>query len=79
MFRCLTLLTLLLLQGCAVYHFERSTAAGDHVHLSIYSTREVKAGELNIDKNGALKGNAAQLGSNERLVETLNTAIQKIP
>ncbi len=76
MIRVLAIFALSLMQGCSVYLYEKTP---DSVKVSVYSTRDVQAGDLRISKDGAVSGSADSLTANEKSLEAINSLIQKIP
>jgi len=65
---------LLAMPGCAIYQFK----AGD-CSLSIYSMREIQAGDVRINKDCALKGGAEKMNYNDQQMLMLNELVKKIP
>jgi len=70
----LTAWILFSMSGCAIYKYE----SGD-CKLSIYSMREMQAGDLGINENCALTGGAEKLNYNEQQLLILNELVKKIP
>lgn len=73
----LVLLCVVALFGCgAVYRYDRTA---DSCSLSIYSARDVQAGDIKITPSCGVTGGAESLTSNEKAFEAINSLVNKIP
>ena len=73
-FKLLIIFMPLILNGCAIYQFKN----GD-CELSIWSMREVRAGDIRISKNCSLTGGAEQLNYNQQQMMMMQKMVEKIP
>lgn len=65
------------LSGCgAVYHYERTE---DRCRLAIYSSRDVHAADLEIDKNCVVHGGAGSLAGSDKALNVLSKLLKIIP
>jgi len=62
------------LSACAMYKFKN-----EECELTIWSMREVKAGDIRISKNCALTGGAAGMTYNEQQMQIFQELVKKIP
>jgi len=60
--------------GCAIYRYQN-----DNCTLSIYSMREVKAGDIRISKTCAVTGGAEGMSYNEQQLQIMQKIVDKIP
>ncbi len=86
------LLLCFLVNGCATYRFNHHvvttttavengvvTVVDSQCVLIISSLREVDNAKINVDSNCNAFGGAQALGANEKLLDLLQTTVQKIP
>lgn len=76
--RHIFVILLLSLTGCGgVYHYTKATADGV-CEVSVYSSRSVESGTINIDENCQLITNASNLG-NQSAFESISSLVKLIP
>jgi len=76
----LALLVIVILSGCgASYQYKHVSANGTSCQLTIWSARDVQAGDIKISKSCALSGGADSLTANQQAMEAISSLVQKIP
>ena len=64
------------MQACSIYRYNRTA---DGCSISIYSARDVQAGDIKVDKNCAVTGSADALKADGKAIDAINALIGKIP
>lgn len=67
------------LTGCANYIYKHADVDGSSCELTIWSMREIQAGDIRISKKCTLTGGADAMTYNQLQMEALTSLISKIP
>ncbi len=74
------LFLVIVLPGCgARYQYKHTEADGSSCELSIWSARDVQAGDIKVSKSCALTGGAESLTANAEAMKAVSTLIGKLP
>ena len=75
-----TLTAALALTSCgSKYNYERVLADGSSCTVTVYSSRDMQDGGLNIGTECQVHGSAASLSTNDLAYEVMNNLVGKIP